>query len=45
MAVAADGEAVDRLCAKYIDNVKAYTTREKVIEQVARAGEAIRTSA
>jgi len=22
---------VDRLCAKYIDNVKAYTTREKVI--------------
>ena len=32
VAVAADKEAVDRLCAKYIDNVKAYTTREKVID-------------
>ncbi len=32
VAVAADGEAVDRLCSKYIDNVKAYTTREKVID-------------
>jgi len=32
VAVAADREAVDRLCAKYIDNVKAYTTREKVID-------------
>ncbi|MCZ6598912.1 MAG: serine protein kinase [Planctomycetota bacterium] len=32
VAVAADREATDRLCAKYIDNVKAYTTREKVID-------------
>ncbi len=32
VAVAAESEAVDRLCAKYIDNVKAYTTREKVID-------------
>ena len=36
VAVAADAEAVDRLCAKYIDNVKAYTTREKVIDQDGR---------
>jgi serine protein kinase len=34
VAVAADGEAVDRLCSKYVDNVKAYTTREKVIDQL-----------
>ena len=32
VAVAADRAAVDRLCGKYIDNVKAYTTREKVID-------------
>jgi len=32
VAVAADSDAVDRLCGKYIDNVKAYTTREKVID-------------
>jgi len=32
VAVAADGDAVDRLCGKYIDNVKAYTTREKVVD-------------
>ena len=36
VAVAADREAVDRLCAKYIDNVKAYTTREKVIDNTGR---------
>ena len=36
VAVAADGEACDRLCAKYIDNVKAYTTREKVIDDHGR---------
>jgi serine protein kinase len=36
VAVAADREAVDRLCAKYIDNVKAYTTREKVIDAAGR---------
>ena len=32
VAVASDREASDRLCSKYIDNVKAYTTREKVID-------------
>ncbi len=36
IAVAGDREAVDRLCAKYIDNVKAYTTREKVIDPTGR---------
>ena len=29
-AISADEEAVGRLCANYIDNVKAYTQREKV---------------
>jgi serine protein kinase len=29
-AISADEEAIDRLCANYIDNVKAYTQREKV---------------
>ncbi len=36
VAVAADREASERLCAKYIDNVKAYTTREKVIDDHGR---------
>lgn len=31
-AIASDREAIDRLCSKYIDNVRAYTTREKLIE-------------
>jgi serine protein kinase len=35
-AVASDGDAIDRLCAKYVDNVKAYTTREKVIDAAGR---------
>jgi serine protein kinase len=29
-AIAADEEAIARLCGNYIDNVKAYTQREKV---------------
>ncbi len=29
-AIASDGEALDRLCAKYLDNVRAYTSRTKV---------------
>jgi len=29
-AISADEEAIQRLCANYIDNVKAYTQREKV---------------
>ena len=32
VAVSADAQAIDRLCSKYVDNVKAYTTREKVID-------------
>ncbi len=32
-AIAADEEAVSRLCSNYIDNVKAYTQREKVRNQ------------
>lgn len=36
VAVSSDREAADRLCAKYIDNVKAYTTREKVIDDGGR---------
>ena len=28
VAIAADQDEVDRLCAKYLDNVRAYTTRE-----------------
>ncbi len=30
LAISADREAISRLCANYIDNVKAYTQREKV---------------
>ncbi len=36
VAVAADREAVDRLCAKYVDNVKAHATREKVLDAAGR---------
>ncbi|MFT5050129.1 MAG: serine protein kinase [Chlamydiales bacterium] len=32
VAIAADREAIDRLCSKYLDNVRAYTTREKLVE-------------
>jgi serine protein kinase len=31
VAISADQEAVDRLCSKYLDNVRAYTTREQVV--------------
>jgi serine protein kinase len=31
-AIVADREAVERLCGKYLDNVKAYITREKVLD-------------
>jgi serine protein kinase len=37
LAISADGEAIDRLCGKYIDNVKAYVTCEKVVDSVGRA--------
>ncbi|MGK0484069.1 MAG: serine protein kinase [Planctomycetota bacterium] len=29
-AIASDGESLDRLCAKYLDNVRAYTSRTRV---------------
>jgi serine protein kinase len=31
-AIASDRESLERLCAKYLDNVRAYTTREKVLD-------------
>src|SRR5436189_816453 len=33
-AIAADEDALQRLCANYIDNVKAYTQREKVRNKI-----------
>ena len=30
-AICSDSDAIDRLCGKYVDNVKAYVTREKVV--------------
>ncbi|MBI5362720.1 MAG: serine protein kinase [Planctomycetes bacterium] len=36
MAIVSDKEAVDRLCSKYIDNVKAHITREKVVDEHGR---------
>ena len=35
-AITSDREAVDRLCGKYLDNVKAYVTREKVVDSTGR---------
>jgi serine protein kinase len=35
-AIVADREAVERLCGKYLDNVKAYITREKVLDPAGR---------
>ena len=32
-AISADEEAITRLCSNYIDNVKAYTQREKVVNK------------
>lgn len=32
-AISADEEAIKRLCSNYIDNIKAYTQREKVINK------------
>jgi serine protein kinase len=33
VAISADREAIDRLCSKYLDNVRAYTTREQVSDE------------
>jgi serine protein kinase len=38
-AISADEDAIARLCANYIDNVKAYTQREKVKNQYTGADE------
>jgi serine protein kinase len=35
-AIVADHEAVERLCGKYLDNLKAYITREKVLDDSGR---------
>jgi serine protein kinase len=35
-AIVADHEAVERLCGKYLDNLKAYITREKVLDASGR---------
>jgi serine protein kinase len=35
-AITSDREAIDRLCGKYLDNVKAYVTREKVVDATGR---------
>jgi serine protein kinase len=35
-AIVADREAVERLCGKYLDNLKAYITREKVLDPSGR---------
>jgi len=32
VAIASDREAIDRLCSKYLDNVRAYTTREQLVD-------------
>ena len=33
VAIASDREAIDRLCSKYLDNVRAYTTREQIVDE------------
>lgn len=38
-AIAADEEALKRLCANYIDNIKAYTQRERVINKYTKQPE------
>jgi serine protein kinase len=39
LAITADREAIDRLCGKYLDNVKAHVTREKLIDSTGRESE------
>jgi serine protein kinase len=39
VAISSDRESLDRLCAKYVDNVRAYTTREKVIDAAGRVSD------
>jgi serine protein kinase len=39
IAISSDRETLDRLCAKYVDNVRAYTTREQVIDAAGRSSD------
>ena len=41
-AISADEGAIAKLCANYIDNVKAFTQKEKVKNPVYRAGRGAR---
>ena len=36
IAISADQEAIDRLCSKYVDNVKAYVTSEMIVDNGGR---------
>ena len=36
VSIAADRQSIDALCGKYVDNVKAWVTREKVVDQAGR---------
>jgi serine protein kinase len=36
MATAADRKSIDALCCKYIDNIKAWVTREKIVDATGR---------
>jgi serine protein kinase len=36
VAIATDRQSIDRLCCKYVDNVKAWVTREKVVDAQGR---------
>ena len=36
IAISADQEAIERLCSKYIDNVKAYVTSEMLVDSAGR---------
>jgi len=36
VSIAADRQSVDTLCGKYVDNVKAWVTREKVVDMTGR---------
>lgn len=33
VAISSDKEAIDRLCSKYLDNIRAYTTREMLVDE------------
>ncbi len=39
LAIASDQEEIDRLCSKYVDNVKAYVTSEMVVDSGGRERE------